>query len=204
MSIILDDRRIAVDDPRSFGRVAVMHGGDSSEREVSLNTGRAVLDALCSRGIDAHGWDTAERTLVEFAEAGFDRVWIALHGPGGEDGALQGALQWLEMPYTGSGVMASAIAMDKIRSKQLFRAAGIDTPDYAVIQHRGDANIAAEELGLPLVIKPSGQGSSVGIGMVFEPEDLDVVLTDLIVCFCFLCHGHPPYSFIMPRPCGEG
>jgi D-alanine-D-alanine ligase len=173
MSVILDDRRIAVDDPCSFGRVAVMHGGDSSEREVSLDTGRAVLEALRSRGIDAHGWDTAERTLVEFAAAGFDRVWIALHGPGGEDGALQGALQWLDMPYTGSGVMASAIAMDKIRSKQLFRAAGIDTPDYIVIQHRGDARVAAEELGLPLVIKPSGQGSSVGIGMVFEPEDLD-------------------------------
>ena len=173
MRAVLDDRRIAIEDSGAFGRVAVMHGGDSSEREVSLNTGRAVLEALRSRGVDARGWDPAERTLVEFAAAGFDRVWIALHGPGGEDGALQGALQWLGMPYTGSGVMASAVAMDKIRSKQLFRAAGIDTPDYVVIHDRGDANFAAEELGLPLVIKPSGQGSSVGIGMVFEPQDLD-------------------------------
>jgi D-alanine-D-alanine ligase len=173
MSMILDDRRVVVSSASGFGKVAVMYGGRSSERDVSLNTGKAVFEALQSRGIDVHGWDPAERTLVEFAQAGFDRVWIALHGPGGEDGALQGALEWLGIPYTGSGVMASALAMDKIRSKRLFRAAGIDTPDYAVINHRGDANVAAEELGFPLVIKPSGQGSSVGIGMVFEPGDLD-------------------------------
>ena len=172
MSMILGDRRIAVADAADFGKVAVMYGGTSSEREVSINSGNAVLEALRSRGVDAHGWDPAEREIDAFASAGFDRVWIALHGPGGEDGALQGALQWLDMPYTGSGVMASALAMDKIRSKQLFRAAGIDTPDYVVINHPGDANLAAEALGLPLVIKPSGQGSSVGIGMVFEPEDL--------------------------------
>jgi D-alanine-D-alanine ligase len=182
MSMILSDRRTVIDDARGFGKVAVMYGGTSSERDVSIKTGSAVLEALRSRGIDAHGWDPAERDLVEFAAAGFDRVWIALHGPGGEDGALQGALQWLDMPYTGSGVMASALAMDKIRSKQLFRAAGIDTPDYVVINHRGDANVAAEELGLPLVIKPSGQGSSVGIGMVFEPEDLDDAV-DLALSF---------------------
>jgi D-alanine-D-alanine ligase len=180
MSMILGDRRIAVANAADFGRVAVMYGGTSSEREVSINSGTAVLEALRSRGVDAHGWDPARRELDAFASAGFDRVWIALHGPGGEDGALQGALQWLDMPYTGSGVMASAVAMDKIRSKQLFRAAGIDTPDYVVINHPGDANVAAETLGLPLVIKPSGQGSSVGIGMVFEPQDLgDAVDTAL-------------------------
>ncbi len=169
---ILNDERIIVDDAAEFGRVAVMYGGDSSEREVSLASGTAVLEALRSRGIDAAGWDPAENSLAEFAGAGFDRVWIALHGPGGEDGALQGALEWLDMPYTGSGVMASALAMDKIRSKQLFRAAGIDTPDYVVLHRRGDAHIAVEQLGFPIVIKPSGQGSSVGIGMVFEPDDL--------------------------------
>lgn len=172
MIAVLNDRRVVVADATEFGRVAVMYGGDSSEREVSLDSGKAVLDALQSRGIDAEGWDPAERNLVEFANAGFDRVWIALHGPGGEDGALQGALEWLGMPYTGSGVMSSALAMDKIRSKRLFRAAGIDTPDFVVLHKAGDANIAADELGFPMVIKPSGQGSSVGIGMVFEPEDL--------------------------------
>lgn len=169
---LLNDERTVITDAADFGRVAVMYGGDSSERAVSLDTGAAVLEALQSRGIDAEGWDPSGRSLAEFARQGFDRVWIALHGPGGEDGALQGALQWLETPYTGSGVMASALAMDKIRSKELFRAAGIDTPDYLVLNRSGDAKLAADQLGLPMVIKPSGQGSSVGIGLVFESSDL--------------------------------
>ena len=101
----------------------------------------------------------------------FDRVWIALHGPGGEDGALQGALQWLDMPYTGSGVMASAIAMDKVRSKHLFRAAGIPTPEYAVGRNRRRGVECREQLGFPLIVKPSGQGSSVGMSKVFEARD---------------------------------
>ncbi len=157
----------------AFGRVAVMLGGDSCEREVSLDTGTAVLAALQSRGVDAHAWDLADKSLAEFADAGFDRVWIALHGPGGEDGALQGALQWLNMPYTGSGVMASAIAMDKIRSKILFRAAGIPTPDYAAVQAQADASSAAMKIGYPLVVKPSGQGSSVGMSKIFAPAELN-------------------------------
>jgi D-alanine-D-alanine ligase len=99
-------------------------------------------------------------------------VWIALHAPGGEDGTLQGALEWLGIPYTGSGVMASAVAMDKLRSKKLFSASGIATPEYAVINSRGDSRVAAEEIGYPLVIKPAGQGSSVGICKVFEPGEL--------------------------------
>lgn len=172
MTAALADRRVVVANASDFGRVAVMYGGDSNERDVSLATGKAVLEALQSRGIDAEGWDPAERNLIEFAGAGFDRVWIALHGPGGEDGALQGALEWLETPYTGSGVMASALAMDKIRSKRLFLAAGVDTPRFVTLHKPGDANIAAEELGFPMVVKPSGQGSSVGIGMVFEAGDL--------------------------------
>jgi D-alanine-D-alanine ligase len=172
MTAPLADRRVAIADASDFGRVAVMYGGDSNERDVSLATGKAVLEALQSRGIDAEGWDPVERNLIEFAGAGFDRVWIALHGPGGEDGALQGTLEWLKTPYTGSGVMASALAMDKIRSKRLFAAAGIDTPRFVTLNKPGDANIAAEELGFPMVVKPSGQGSSVGIGMVFEAADL--------------------------------
>ena len=171
-AVALNDERIVVTDAASFGRVAVMYGGSSHEREVSLDSGNAVLGALQSRGIDAHGWDPAEHDLIEFAGAGFDRVWIALHGPGGEDGTLQGALEWLGMPYTGSGVMSSALAMDKIRSKKLFRAVGLDTPDYVVLNQPGDANLAAAELGFPMVVKPAGEGSSVGISKVFDEADL--------------------------------
>jgi D-alanine-D-alanine ligase len=155
-----------------FGRVAVMLGGDSSEREVSLDTGNAVLGALRSRKVAAEAWDPAERSLREFADAGFDRVWVALHGPGGEDGALQGALQWLGVPYTGSGVLASALAMDKVRSKRIFHEAGITTPDYAVLASRDDGEAAARQLGYPLVLKPAGQGSSVGMTKVFEEAQL--------------------------------
>jgi D-alanine-D-alanine ligase len=164
--------RHAVEDARDFGRVAVMLGGYSSEREVSLQTGAAVLEALRSRGVSAEAWDPSQRPLDEFARAGFDRVWIALHGSGGEDGALQGALQWLDTPYTGSGVMASALAMDKVRSKHLFVANGIPTPEYRIVRHRADAVLAAEDLGFPLILKPAGEGSSVGMSKVFEPDDL--------------------------------
>jgi len=166
------ERRHVVADTEEFGRVAVMLGGDSSEREVSLDTGAAVLEALIAEGVDAHAWDPAEKTMAQFATSNFDRVWIALHGPGGEDGALQGALQWLDTPYTGSGVMASAIAMDKVRSKHLFRAADIPTPDYAVVRCQADASAAAERLGFPLIIKPSGQGSSVGMSKISERAEL--------------------------------
>lgn len=172
MNGLAEQRRI-VASAREFGRVAVFLGGLSSERAVSLDTGAAVLKALQNRGVDAHGWDPAEQPVAEFAKAGFDRVWIALHGPGGEDGALQGLLQWLDVPYTGSGVMASAVAMDKVRSKHLFRAAGIPTPDYAAIHSREDASVAAENLGFPLIVKPSGQGSSVGMSKVFERDELN-------------------------------
>lgn len=172
-AMIIQDQRHIVSNASDFGRVAVMLGGDSSEREVSLDTGAAVLDALRSNGVDAHAWDPAGKSMIEFASAEFDRVWIALHGPGGEDGALQGALQWLGMPYTGSGVMASAIAMDKVRSKHLFCAAGISTPEYAVVKSAADASVAAEQTGFPLIIKPSGQGSSVGMSKVFERAELN-------------------------------
>lgn len=166
------EQRCEVHDASTFGRVAVMLGGTSSEREVSLASGSAVLAALQSRGVDAHAWDPAEHDLRQFAAAGFDRAWIALHGPGGEDGSLQGALEWLGMPYTGSGVMASAIAMDKVRSKYIFSAAGIATPDYRVIESVADARLAADALGYPLIVKPSREGSSVGMSKVFDNGDL--------------------------------
>ena len=164
---------MSISSATEFGRVAVMLGGDSCEREVSLDTGAAVLDALQAKGVDAHAWDPAEKPMAEFASAEFDRVWIALHGPGGEDGAIQGALQWLNTPYTGSGVMASAIAMDKVRSKHLFCAAGIPTPEYAVVRTLADASVAAEQIEFPLIIKPAGQGSSVGMSKIFERAELN-------------------------------
>ena len=167
-----NESRYVITDAADFGHVAVMLGGDSSEREVSLDTGAAVLEALRSRGIDAHAWDPAEKSIPEFATAGFDRAWIALHGPGGEDGALQGTLQWLGVPYTGSGVMASSLAMDKIRSKHLFRAAGLPTPAYRVVSEHADAARALEDLGLPLILKPAGQGSSVGMSKIVEQSGL--------------------------------
>jgi D-alanine-D-alanine ligase len=166
------EHRIEIGSPDDFGRVAVMLGGKSSERAVSLDSGKAVLNALKSRDVDAVAWDPAERSLREFGAAGFDRVWIALHGPGGEDGALQGALEWLDIPYTGSGIMSSALAMDKIRSKKLFRSAGIGTPDFAVVTSKTDALLAAEDFGYPIVLKPAGQGSSVGMTKVFEESEL--------------------------------
>jgi D-alanine-D-alanine ligase len=167
-------------DATEFGRVAVIYGGASSEREVSLGTGVAVHKALVSKAVDAHLWNPAEKSVADFSQAGFDRVWIALHGPGGEDGALQGALQWLQVPYTGSGVMASAIAMDKVRSKHLFRAASIPTPEYAVVYSHSDAFVAAEQIGFPLVVKPSGQGSSVGMSKVFERKDLSTAVDEAL------------------------
>ncbi|MGH8224060.1 MAG: D-alanine--D-alanine ligase, partial [Woeseiaceae bacterium] len=164
--------REAVAGATQFGRVAVLLGGYSSERRVSLDTGAAVLAALRSRGIDATAWDPAGETLQAFAEARFDRAFIALHGPGGEDGAIQGALQWLSVAYTGSGVLASALAMDKVRSKRLFQAAGIDTPEFEVLHTSRDAVPAADRLGYPLVLKPAGQGSSVGMTKVFDADEL--------------------------------
>lgn len=166
------EQRFAIADAAQFGRVAVMLGGSSSEREVSLQTGKAVLDALLSRGVDAHAFDPAQRSMADFIRGNFDRVWIALHGPGGEDGTLQGALDWLGVPYTGSGVMGSALAMDKINSKRVFAGAGIATPEYRVLRSRQDAALALEQLGLPLIMKPAGQGSSVGMTKILEADEL--------------------------------
>ena len=161
-----------VTDPREFGRVAVLLGGDSSEREISLLTGNAVLSALQRRGVDAHAFDPRDRALASLLDERFDRVWIALHGPGGEDGTLQGALEYLGVPYTGSGVMGSAIGMDKLRTKRLAQAIGVATPDYVVLRGSQDFDTAIERLGLPMIVKPATQGSSVGMSKVEREGDL--------------------------------
>lgn len=158
-----------VTDPKDFGRVAVLFGGDSSERDISLLSGNAVLEALKRRGVDAHAFDPRDRSLATLAA---DRVWIALHGPGGEDGTLQGALEYLGVPYTGSGVMGSAIGMDKLRTKRLAQAIGVATADYVVLRGSHDFEIALERLGLPMIVKPATQGSSVGMTKVERESDL--------------------------------
>ncbi|HEY6898142.1 MAG TPA: D-alanine--D-alanine ligase [Rhodocyclaceae bacterium] len=157
---------------REFGKVAVMFGGDSAEREVSLKSGSAVLKALRSAGVDAHAFDPREKPLAALREENFQRAFIALHGRGGEDGTLQGALEFMGIPYTGSGVLASALAMDKWRSKLVWRAAGIPVPDFVVLEENSDFDAVVEELGLPLFVKPANEGSSIGISKVKEAADL--------------------------------
>jgi D-alanine-D-alanine ligase len=155
-----------------FGRVAVLAGGDSSEREISLLSGAAVLAALRRRGVDGEMFDPRERSLLELAGGKFDRVWIALHGPGGEDGTVQGALEYLGVPYTGSGVMGSAITMDKLRTKRLAHACGVPTPPALELKGPEDFELALERLRLPMIVKPCSQGSSVGMTKVERAEDL--------------------------------
>ncbi|MEN9790335.1 MAG: hypothetical protein RLZZ473_2399 [Pseudomonadota bacterium] len=163
-----------VTDPREFGKVAVLFGGTSSEREISLLTGRAVHAALQRSGIDAYAVDPREKALQELVDEGFDRAWVALHGPGGEDGTVQGALECLGIPYTGSGVLGSAVCMDKLRTKQLVSSVGIATADFVVLRDERDFDLALTRLGLPMFVKPATQGSSVGMSKVERPEDLPV------------------------------
>ena len=160
-------------DSARFGKVAVLMGGWSAERTVSLNSGQAVLDALLRGGVDAHGIDVQRETVLqELAQGQFARAFVVLHGPGGEDGVMQGALEVLGLPYTGSGVMASALAMDKLRSKQLLEGAGIPTPPYLVLEDDFDPDYVAATLGLPVMVKPALEGSSIGMSKVDEVEEL--------------------------------
>jgi len=161
-----------ITDAGEFGKVAVLLGGQSSEREISLLSGRAVHAALQRRGVDAQAIDPRDVPLAELVAQNFDRVWIALHGPGGEDGTLQGALECLGLPYTGSGVLGSAICMDKVRTKRLAAAVGIATADFVVLRSAADFDAALEQLGLPLFVKPATQGSSVGMSKVEHAADL--------------------------------
>jgi len=158
--------------PKDFGKVAVLMGGKSAEREVSLMSGAGVLKALQAKGIDAHAFDPAERDLVELKRKGFKRCFIALHGRFGEDGTVQGALEYIGLPYTGSGVGASAIAMDKWRTKLLWQAAGVSTPPYALLSQDSDFADVAACVGLPLMVKPAREGSSIGMSKVTSVEML--------------------------------
>ncbi|MEW5788481.1 MAG: D-alanine--D-alanine ligase [Pseudomonadota bacterium] len=158
--------------PHAFGKVAVLLGGTSAEREISLKSGNAVLAALLSRGVDAHAFDPARRPLADLKADGFARAFLILHGRGGEDGTAQGALELMGIPYTGSGVMASAVGMDKWRTKLLWRGAGLPVPDYALLGPDSDFAAVERQLGLPLFVKPANEGSSVGVSKVREAGGL--------------------------------
>ena len=158
---------------RNLGKVGVLFGGRSAEREVSLMSGTGVLNALKKLGVDAHGFDPAERGLAALADEKFDRVFIALHGRYGEDGSLQGVLEQLAIPYTGSGVMASAVAMDKIFTKKIWISQQLQTPSFMVLTESTDLQAVSGELGLPLIVKPPHEGSTIGITKVNQSAELD-------------------------------
>jgi len=155
-----------------FGRVAVLMGGSSAEREISLMSGNGVLKALRSKGVDAHAFDPSQRDLSELRRDKFERCFVALHGRGGEDGTLQGALETMGMPYTGSGVLGSAIGMDKWRTKMVWLANGLPTPRYRILSAADDWTAVARELGLPLIVKPANEGSTLGLTKVAEASQL--------------------------------
>ncbi len=170
---MLSDEWLKDLDVKAFGKVAVLMGGWSAERAVSLQSGQAVLDSLKRTGVDAWGVDVHKASVLDTLRRGsFDRAFIILHGPGGEDGVIQGALDILNIPYTGSGVLASALSMDKLRCKQFFEGAGIPTPAYQVMDESSDISLLSSSLGLPLMIKPALEGSSLGMSKVEHTEEL--------------------------------
>lgn len=161
------------DTPATFGKVAVLLGGRSAERAISLQSGEAVLRALRERGVDVHALDSADEGFVgQLEHGGFDRVFNALHGRGGEDGMVQGLLEYLRIPYTGSGVLGSALAMDKLRTKQLWNGVGLPTPAFCALRGEADLQRAAAEVGFPMMLKPVHEGSSIGMTKVEREADL--------------------------------
>jgi len=165
-----------------FGKVAVLLGGRSAERKISLESGVAVLAALLRRGVDAHAFDPAGQPLDNLLRDGFDRAFIALHGRYGEDGSVQGALELMGIPYTGSGILASALAMDKWRTKMIWQAAGIDTPRYLMLSADSCFDKATEMLGLPMIIKPAREGSTIGLSKVASQREFQAGYALAVSC----------------------
>ncbi len=159
-------------DIQALGRVGVLMGGRSGEREISLMSGSGVLEALLNKGVDAHAFDPGLRCPTELAKEKFDRVFISLHGRYGEDGTIQGLLELLNLPYTGSGVLASALSIDKIATKQIWLSNGLTTPDFEELTANSDWNAVAKHLGLPLIVKPANEGSSLGLTKVKSVDEL--------------------------------
>ncbi len=170
MAAIRTNRKVS--DASLFGKVAVLMGGDSAERDISLKSGTAVLAALQAQSVDAHGLDGKENVLPLLQQEGFARVFIVLHGRGGEDGVMQGALESIGMPYTGSGVLGSALGMDKLRCKQMWQGMGLPTAKFAVVDENTDFSMVVQQLGLPLIVKPAREGSSIGMSKVSDPAQL--------------------------------
>ena len=163
---------LATLDIQALGRVGVLMGGRSGEREISLMSGSGVLEALLNKGVDAHAFDPGLRCPTELAKEKFDRVFISLHGRYGEDGTIQGLLELLNLPYTGSGVLASALSIDKIATKQIWLSNGLTTPDFEELTANSDWNAVAKHLGLPLIVKPANEGSSLGLTKVKSVDEL--------------------------------
>jgi len=192
-----------------LGRVAVLMGGPSAEREISLISGKAVLAALRSRDVDAYAFDPAERELFELKREGFKRVFIALHGRFGEDGTVQGALEVMRIPYTGSGVMGSALSMDKWRTKLVWQASGIPTPRFAMVRSTTDWEKITESLGMPVIVKPAREGSTIGLTKVSTPADfhaawkLAAKYDELVVAEEFIAGQELTASVITDRDRGE-
>jgi len=159
--------------PADFGKVAVVLGGWSAEREVSLMSGNQVCDALCEAGVNAIAVDAGKDIASVLMAGEYDRAFLILHGRGGEDGCIQGALDLIGLPYTGSGVLGSALAMDKMRSKVVCAANDIPTPDAFMVSTKEEANVAARNIGFPVVIKPTLEGSSIGVSMVDSAADVN-------------------------------
>ncbi|WP_447732516.1 D-alanine--D-alanine ligase [Pseudomonas shirazensis] len=167
-------------DVTAFGRVAVLYGGKSAEREVSLKSGEAVIGALQSAGVDVVAIDVGDDLLERLQREKIDRAFIILHGRGGEDGSMQGLLECLGIPYTGSGILASALAMDKLRTKQVWQSLGIPTPRHAVLATEQDCIAAGTELGFPLIVKPAHEGSSIGMAKVNSTQELVAAWQDAV------------------------
>ena len=191
------------------GRVAVLMGGPSAEREISLISGNAVLGALRSKGVDAHPFDPAEREILDLKREGFKRAFVALHGRFGEDGTVQGALETIRMPYTGSGVMASALAMDKWRTKLVWDASGIPTPRFAMVSAATDWDKVTQHLGMPVIMKPVREGSTIGLTKVVSPSDLAAAYDlarkydELVIAEEFIAGQELTASIITDRERGE-
>lgn len=179
-------------DPRSMGKVAVLLGGRSAEREVSLMSGNGVLAALNAKGVDAHAFDPASRDLSELRQEGFDRCFIALHGRFGEDGTVQGALELMGIPYTGPGVMASSVAMDKLMTKRIWIAEGLSTPAWRQVRSAAETRAAFADLGSPMIVKPVREGSTIGLTKVITLDQCDAAFAlasqqdPLVMCEQFI------------------
>jgi len=164
---------INIKNPKDFGRVLVIYGGNSNEREISLKSGDAVISALISKNVDACGWDPKLDPISRIVEKKFDRAWIALHGQGGEDGSIQGVMEFFGIPYTGSDILSSAVAMNKLLSKKIFIDNEISVPKYKVVRTKDDLNHVADDLGFPLILKPISEGSSLGMTRVASSIELN-------------------------------